>query len=76
MSAYVGMGSFFNNLANLGKAERGGATGQPVQYERYVAYYHNECKGTYVTEKMLFFSNNENWSDSSFPLLQEQWHVQ
>lgn len=66
VTTHVGRGSFLDNLANPGKAEGGGTTEKPVQYECYLACYHNKCKRTYMTEKVVF-GNKENCSDSSFP---------
>lgn len=65
MSTHVGTGSFLDNPANPGKAERGRTTPNPMQYKCYLACYRNKCKRTYTTEKVVVFSNNENWSDSS-----------
>lgn len=65
VSICVGTGSFLDSPANPGKAERD-RTGKPAQHERYLVCYHNECKRTYMTEKVLTYSNSENGSDSSF----------
>lgn len=65
VTTHVGRGSFLDSLANPGKAEGGGTTEKPVQYECYLACYHNKCKRTYMTEKVVL-SNKENWSDSIF----------
>lgn len=40
----------------------------------YFDCYYNKCKRTYMTEKVVIFSNKEKWSDC-FSLLQNQWHI-